>query len=240
MRKIVLMWAPILLACAFLVWLAPLQSALDAVVRHGAAETTTYTLLVVPLGVVAIVGFRLIVGLETFGLFAPLILAFAFYRISPLVGVTLFATLLLLVTPVGHWLSKFSILSSARTGILLTLTALMLIFAMAYVPLLSGRLTLVDLGLPIVAISGLMDRFVSAQLDQSPFEAIKLSIKTLAVAVLVAVAIVGNETLRRWIHAHPDALWLCVPLCVLMGRYTGLRFNEIWRFRVLRGSAGKS
>ncbi len=233
MLKSLLYGAAIVLLCLLFFWWGPLQHAVQAIAAQGATENTLYTLLMVPVGVVAIVAIRLIVGLETFGLFAPLILAFAFYRMSPLIGAALFLVLLLAITPVGYLLNRFALLSSARTGVLLMLSALLLIFALAYVPFLSERLTLVDLGLPIVAISGMMDRFVSAQMDQSPHEAIKLSFNTLAVSVLVAVLVVGNTYLRNIVHASPDLLWFCVPLCLLIGRYTGLRVNEMWRFREL-------
>lgn len=225
--------AALMIGCALLMWFAPLQHALHVIVENGARDATISTLLMVPIGVIAIVLMRLTVGLETFGLFAPLILAFAFYRLSPFVGLALFAFLLLIITPIGNFLNRFSILSSARTGVLLMLCALLLVFAMAYVPLLSERLTLVDLGLPIVAISGMMDRFVSAQMDQSPHEAFKLSLNTLAVSLLVAVGVVGNVPLRNFVLAQPDLLWMCLPLCILIGRYTGLRLNEMWRFRFL-------
>ena len=228
--------APVVVALALsllLFWWAPLHDAVQAISAHGAAEATIYTLLMVPLGVISIVGIRLIVGFETFGLFAPLILAFAFYRMSPWVGAALFTFLLLAITPIGYLLNRYSLLSSARTGVLLMLSALLLIFTLAYVPFLANRLTLVDLGLPIVAISGMMDRFVSAQMDQSAHEALKLSLNTLAVSVLVASLVVGNPYLRSSIHAHPDLLWFCIPVCLLIGRYTGLRLKEMWRFRVL-------
>lgn len=218
---------------AVIAWFEPLGYTLDVLTTQGAREATIYTLLMVPLGVLAIVFFRLVIGLETFGLFAPLILAFTFYKVSPLVGVAVFMALLALVSPVGIWLARFPLLSTARTGSLLVLCSLLLIVFIAFNNTLAEQLTVIDLGLPVVALSGMMDRFVSAQLDQSPQEAFKLSINTLLVSVGVSVGIIGNPWLRELIHANPDLLLFSWPACLLLGRYSGLRLNEYWRFRVL-------
>lgn len=211
----------------------PLGLAVDTLLAEGVRASTLDSLLLLPVGVIAIVFFRLVIGLETFGLFAPLILAFAFAKVSPLLGAAVFVVLLVLVSPVGLWLTRYPLLSTARTGSLLILCALLLLAGFAMVDALGGELHLIDLGLPVVALAGMMDRFVSAQLDQSPQEAFKLSIYTLLVSTLVAYGVVGNPWLLEQLRAHPDLLLFCFPLCLLLGRYSGLRMMEVWRFRVL-------
>lgn len=228
-----LVLAALIAATALLAAFEPLRMAVDTLRVEGATGSTLDNLLLLPVGVLAIVFFRLVIGLETFGLFAPLILAFAFAKVSPLVGVAVFVVLLMLVSPVGLWLARYPLLSTARTGSLLVLSALLLLAVYAVVDALGGELRLIDLGLPVVALSGMMDRFVSAQLDQSPQEAFKLSIYTLLVSTLVAIGVVGNLWLLEWLRAHPDLLLFCFPLCLLLGRYSGLRVMEAWRFRVL-------
>lgn len=220
-------------ATALLAAFEPLRLAVETLRTEGAQGATLDSLLLLPAGVVAIVIFRLVIGLETFGLFAPLILAFAFAKVSPLIGVAVFGVLLVLVSPVGLWLARFPLLSTARTASLLVLSSLLLLCGFALFNALGGQLRLIDLGLPVVALSGMMDRFVSAQLDQSPQEALKLSIYTLLVSTLVAIGVIGNPWLLELLRAHPDLLLFCFPLCLLLGRYSGLRVMEVWRFRVL-------
>ena len=220
---------------ATMVLLGPLEHMIDRATAHGFFGERLHTLLMVPLGVMTIVFLRLIVGLETFGLFAPLILSFAFYRISPLLGVGLFLVVLALVLPFGMLLARFPLLSTARTGAQLILCALLLVVAAAYMPGFSAHGHVVDFGMPVVAMAGIMDRFVSAQLDQSPQEAIKLSVYTLLVSVLVSTGIVGNQALGALIRDKPDLLFLCFPLTLLIGRYSGLRLLELVRFRSMVG-----
>lgn len=111
----------------------PLRFAVETLIAEGGRAATLYSLLLLPVGVLAIVFFRLVIGLETFGLFAPLILAFAFAfaKVSPLVGVAVVGVLLVLVSPVGLWLTRFPLLSTARTGSLLVLSSLLLLAGFA-------------------------------------------------------------------------------------------------------------
>ncbi len=75
----------------------------------------------------------------------------------------------------------------------------------------------------------IVDRFVTAQMDQSTGEATKLSLYTLLSATLVA-ALFGWELLRTQLSSTPDLAWLGFPVCLLAGRYTGLRLTEYLRF----------
>jgi hypothetical protein len=76
----------------------------------------------------------------------------------------------------------------------------------------------------------MIDRFVTAQMDQSPAEALRLSGFTLLTATLVAL-LLGAEWLRAALRAEPDLLLVVPPLCLLLGRFGGLRLLELWRFR---------
>ena len=121
-------------------------------------------------------------------------------------------------------------LSVARTGVLVVSCADPLLFLTAYGPALIPGLGPADMGLPIVALAGMVDRFVTAQMDQSPGEAIRLSAYTLVTAFLISL-LVGWERLHGALRAEPDLLFLVPPLCLLLGRFSGLRLLELWRFR---------
>jgi hypothetical protein len=89
-----------------------------------------------------------------------------------------------------------------------------------------------SLGLPVVIMAGIVDRFVTAQMDQSTGEAVKLSFFTVLAAAIVA-ALLQWSFLRGAVAARPDLALLAFPICLLAGRYTGLRVSEYYRFRAV-------
>ncbi len=224
--RIAIVTALALAALAF--WLEPLGDAVATLQAHGRAPVRH--LLLVPVGVLAIVGARVLVGLETFGLLGPLLLGFAFSRVGPLVGLGLFAGMLLVVTPLRLLLERVPLLSTSRTGVLVMICAAALLIVTAAARDRVPALAAADLGLPVVAMASMIDRFVTAQMDQSPGEALKLSAYTLITATLVSY-LVGSVWLSDQLLAMPDLVWFCIPAGLLVGRYSGLRLLELRRFR---------
>lgn len=216
--------------------LHPIASASRTLVAEGARPATVEHLLMVPVGVLAIVFGRTFVGLETFGLMTPLILGFAFERMGTLEGLAIYLALIALVTPLRMLLEHVSVLSVARTGALITLCALVLLVVLSLGTTLLPGIRAGEIGLPVIAMAGVIDRFVSAQMDQSPKEALKLSIHTLVVATAVS-ALVSLSALRGLVAGHPDLLVLGLPTMLLLGRYRGLRLLERWRFRAVPAKA---
>lgn len=213
---------------ALALWLEPLSDAVVSLQAHGRAPVRH--LLMVPVGVLAIISARVLVGLETFGLLGPLLLGFAFSRVGPLLGLGLFGGLLVMVTPLRLLLERVPLLSVSRTGVLVMLCAAALLVVTSAVRDHAPALAAADLGLPVVAMASMIDRFVTAQMDQSPGEALKLSVYTLVTATLVSF-LVGSAWLADQLIARPDVVWFCVPAGLVVGRYGGLRLLELARFR---------
>lgn len=196
--------------------------------RHGSAPSGL-DLLMVPIGATLIVLLRILVGIEGFGIFSPLILAYAFVRLGTVTGLLTFTALLLAVTPARLLMDRFALLSVARTGILVAVCAIVLLVLSALAP---KSVEVTSLGLPVVIMAGIVDRFVTAQMDQSTGEAVKLSFFTVLAAAIVA-ALLQWSFLRDAVSARPDLALLAFPICLLAGRYTGLRVSEYYRFRAV-------
>lgn len=228
-RSTLLTTLALLVAAAVVVAVQPLGALMQVFVeRHGSAAAGL-DLLMVPVGATLIVVLRTLVGIEGFGIFSPLILAYAFVRLGTVTGLLTFVALLLAVTPARLLMDRFALLSVARTGILVAACAVVLFAMSALAP---RYLELSSLGLPVVIMAGIVDRFVTAQMDQSTGEAVKLSFFTVFAATIVA-AIFQWGGLRAAITATPDLTLLAFPVCLLVGRYTGLRVSEYYRFRAV-------
>ena len=68
--------------------------------------------------------------------------------------------------------------------------------------------------------------------ETAPSDAIKHGAGSLLVASITYLAMT-NDQVEYMTYQFPELLLVMMGLCVLMGRYTGLRLSELWRFRVL-------
>jgi len=172
---------------------------------------------------------RMIVGLETFGVFAPVLLAFSFVLggMGPgllLLGITL--VLALLLPRVLHALrlprvARLAVLVAVVAGVVLGLEVVLAAPSAA-----AGGLVF-----PIVVTAAIMERFWDLWEDDDVGEALRRMAATVGFAVCVA-ALLGAPD----VAAEADRLAL--PLIVVagllsvgVGLYRGLRLTELRRFR---------
>jgi hypothetical protein len=86
---------------------------------------------------------------------------------------------------------------------------------------------------PLLIIILLTENFMETQLFSSQKEAFQITFETLAVAVLCSF-IVGSEEIQKFIILRPELILIGVALVNLaIGKYTGLRILEYFRFRNL-------
>ena len=86
--------------------------------------------------------------------------------------------------------------------------------------------------LPMVILTMLVERFYVTTEEDSLHFAVQLLIGTLALAFVV-YAILRWQTVGRTLLEYPEIHFFTVVALILVGRYTGYRWTELWRFRDL-------
>jgi hypothetical protein len=189
-------------------------------------------LLMVPLGAFLMLLLRNVVGLKTFGTFMPVLVALAFRETKLVTGVILFTTVVSLGLLVRFYLEKLRLLLVPR----LTAVLILVVFLMALVSVVSNKLGL-DQGLsialfPIVIMTMTIERMSIAWEERGGAFALKEGIGTLIVAVL-AYLVMSIAWLEHVIFVFPELLLVLFALTLLIGRYSGYRISELFRFRAL-------
>ncbi|MHC5184229.1 MAG: 7TM domain-containing protein, partial [Planctomycetota bacterium] len=187
-------------------------------------------ILLFPIAAVVVTFSRNILGVLTFGVFAPALLAVAFQGTGLLWGVTLFAFIIALGTVIRLLLEQFELLQTPRLGILLTVTSLTMlaisILSAAKGSSLSSRVSL----FPLVIISMIIERFSVMTEEEGLGSAIKVCIMTLLVSCL-AYGVIDSEILGSIVLAFPETQLLVLATFFIIGRWPGLRLLEYVRFR---------
>ena len=123
-------------------------------------------------------------------------------------------------------------------AIVLTATALA-IFIMFALGAYTQRTGFIAISIfPILIIAILAEEFVKVQIEKGLWTATQLAIETLVISTL-CYFLVSWEALRTFFLSYPELILLTIPLNYLLGKWTGLRLAEFFRFRELR-KHGKS
>jgi hypothetical protein len=187
-------------------------------------------LLLVPIGALLIVFLRNVIGLKTFGTFMPILIALAFRETELLWGVLLFCTLVALGLLIRFYLEYLKLLLVPRLASVL----IIVIILMALVSLFSHKLGF-DRGLsvalfPMVILAMTIERMSLVWEELGPVEALKQGLGSLGVAVLGYLTM-SSRFLGHLVFVFPELLLVVLAVTLLLGRYTGYRLTELWRFR---------
>jgi uncharacterized protein with transglutaminase domain len=189
-------------------------------------------LLMMPLGALLIVMLRNMIGIKSFGTFMPVLIALSFRETELLWGVTLFCSLVALGLMLRFYLEYLHLLLVPRLAAVLIIVVIL----MLVVSLLTHKLG-IDRGLsvalfPMVIITMTIERMSLVWEELGPGEAIQQGIGSLSMAAL-GYLLMTNPTLEHLLFVFPELLLFLLAITLLLGRYTGYRLTELWRFRAL-------
>lgn len=197
------------------------------------AQRQVRLLLVIPLGALVVAIFRNIVGINTFGTFTPILMALAFRETKLFWGGLLFFFVIAIGCSVRNILDRLKLLFIPRLSIILTLIIAVMIILIS-VGYHTGFEVLSFISLfPIVIITMVIERFSITQMETGTKASFLLSLGTVIVAC-AGYLVISSEIVQLTMFFFPELLLAIFGILILIGRYTGLRLTELWRFRPLK------
>lgn len=187
-------------------------------------------LLVVPVGALLVVLMRNVVGVQTFGTFMPVLIAMAFRETRLLLGLILFSSVVALSLLARLYLEKLRLLLVPRLAAVLTVVVLVMT-AISVVSQELGMDRALSVALfPMVILAMTVERMSLVWEESGSWHALVQGAGSLAVAVL-AHMMMTQPQLQYLLFVFPELLLVILAVTLLMGRYTGYRLSELWRFR---------
>ncbi len=179
---------------------------------------------------------RYVIGFKTFGIYAPMTLAFAYVftgiRFGLLVTFAVIISSLLSYTLLKqirmHYLSRITINYIIITFILLGILILNEIAPWSITTDNHEIATINPLG--IILIATLSDFFVKEYVKKDFLTTIRSLIETILIAV-AGWALLKSQTMQQFLLQH---LWIHIPILLLnlfVGQYKELRFKDFFRFK---------
>jgi len=213
----------------------PLKYAIRSSVAAGVPPNTIVLLLLLPLIAAVIAAARHFVGLRGFGIFLPASLAVVFVAIGPVIGIILFMTIVLFSTFFRIMLRRIRVKLQylPRMALILWFVVLGVLFILFLAPLIKiPGITSVSI-FPVLILVLLAEDFTKIHTGKSARTAISFATETLIMS-LVSFIFLTMQSLQRFALLNPEILILAVAVFnVLLGKYTGLRLFEYWRYRKL-------
>ncbi len=187
-------------------------------------------LLLMPLGALVTSIFRTIIGVPTFGTFTPTLLALSFVYADWRTGLVVFAVVLALGLTSRKLLDHLKLLMVPRLSIILTLVALCLVFGVSVMDFWHVTPSAQAVLLPMVILTMTIERFhITTEEDGLP-HAVRLLIATMAVAFLCYLVLRWDQV-GQLLLTYPEVHLFTISALMFIGRYTGYRLSELWRFR---------
>lgn len=214
-------------------WNNFIQHAIRNAISQGVAPNIIVLVLLFPLIASLIAASRHIIGLRGFGIYIPAVLAVALVSTGIMEGIAIFGAIVAVAIFAKKFLKKTKLSYLPRTAMLLWMISMGIFTVMLLSPTL-GLVSLMSINIfPILILVLLSENFLDAQARSKQSEAIALTLETLALA-FVSSLLLRWEIMQKFALTEPELLiFTSVVINVVIGKFTGLRLKEWFRFRSL-------
>jgi hypothetical protein len=203
------------------------------IVKLGIQEGTVALILMLPLVATFIAFARQIIGIRGFGIYITLIVAYGFVAAGLKYGILIFLVVVLSGTLIRFLIRKVRIMYLPRMAIIFTGVS----FAILVLFLLGGFLGFEGLSsvsiFPILIMTLIVERFVAAQIERGPKTAIFMTGETLLLAIISYFVLSFHYLQQIVLNYSLLSMAILVLINYFLGRWTGLRVSEYFRFREL-------
>jgi hypothetical protein len=194
-------------------------------------QNTLRILLIVPLGALVMCVLRNVVGIRTFGMFMPMLIALALTGTGLAWGTFFLFAIIAVALVTRIWIQRLYLLLAARIAFILTLVILLMVFLFA----VGEQLALPSTGVgafPFVIMTMIVERLSVSLEEEGVGNTLRRAGSTLA-AIYLTYAVIHARVLQTVFLVFPELLLLILAALLVVGRYTGYRMTELIRFREL-------
>jgi hypothetical protein len=203
---------------------------INALINKGVSINTILLILMLPVVATIIACARQIVGIKAFGVYIPSILTLTFVAIGLWAGLLIIVLILGIGTLMRIVLKRLRLLYLPRMALLITVVsiAILLLF---YFSVRIPNLSLVSVSVfPILILIMLVEEFIKVQIQEGARGALILTVETIVLSV-ISFYIVNGDFMRSLLLSYPEIILISFIINFILGRWTGLRLWEYYRFR---------
>ena len=199
-------------------------------IAQGIPSNTIVLLLMLPVIATIITFLKQVVGVTTFGLYTPAIITLSFLALGLKFGLIIFFIILITGAILRQALEHVRLLNTPRVALVFTFSAFIILMMLGFATYLGISELATIAVFPMLIMTTLAEKFISAQSDKGVYAAILLMIETTVVS-LICYWIVEWQFLQNLMLSYPEIILLLILVNLILGKWTGLRIFEYIRFR---------
>ena len=187
-------------------------------------------LLLLPVAAFIVCLFRNLIGMQSFGTFAPALLGLSFRELRSMPGILVFTAIVLTGWLMRRLLDRYHLLQVPRMAVMLSLVVLVLITAIVTAAHESLPATKYVSLFPMVILVGMIERFWTLETEDGTGSSFRTLLETMIIVAVISL-VLSLHALVSQLFRYPETLGLIIAGQILIGRYTGYRLLELYRFR---------
>lgn len=209
-----------------------LSHAITNFIAKGIPTNTIYLVLAFPFILFVITFARQVFGIPIFGVYAPSVIALSLL----ILGIYFGLGAIIIVVAVSYLLrtilNKFKLLYIPKTSLVLAAIGLSFLGMIWFLSYYRVSLAISLAIFPMLVMSTISEKFLSAQSEEGLKGALSGVLTTIIIAI-AAYYLVVWATFTNLIMSWPELVIAPLIGLIILGRFTGLRLSEYFRFRSL-------
>jgi len=210
----------------------PFSNLINSLVIKGISKNVIYLLLSVPFLAFVISFARQFIGLTTFGVYSPLMLSMSFLVLGFEFGIMIFCVILSISYLIRILFEKIELLYIPKISLLLSLLSLSFFLVLGVAVYFEFSINLSLAIFPMMVMLTVSEKFLSAQTEEGIRNAILVAGETVLIAFL-GYLFVTWQFIESRVLAFPELILIPIFLNIWLGKFTGLRLSEYFKFRSL-------
>lgn len=215
--------------------------------NKGIPDSAIALLLLLPVIATIVTIMRQVVGITTFGIYTPSIITLTFLIIGIYAGVVTLTIALMVAFFVRVALKQIRMLYIPKMALVICSVSLaILLFLVISIKLnffdfLFYAESLSTAIFPVLILSTLAEKFISADSGKSIKGIMFTMLETVFVSIIAYIAVGGSisfgffvlqiDIIKRAMIVYPELIFLIIIFNLILGKWTGLRLLERYRFR---------
>ena len=196
----------------------------------GLEPKTIGLFLLFPICTLLITFLRNLIGIKTFGIFLPMLISAACVFIGYTRGVAGFSFILMTSFIAYHFLDKLKLLKVPRLAAIITINTMVFVIGLLFVGA-SNRLEFGMLSLfPVIIISFIAEKIHRITEEKNWSELFARIFGTL-LSITGCYILLSSFVLQGIFSYYPEIFMLVLAGQIYIGRWTGIRIGELFRFR---------
>lgn len=199
---------------------------------EGIPASTIFLILSFPFIAFIVAFSRQVIGLSTYGVYFPIMLALSFQILTLSFALFVLVVIVFLSFFLRILFTKLDILFIPRAALMLSAIALSLLSVIWFAIRFSSPVSISLAIFPMLVMSTLSEKFLSAQSEEGLKGALFGVLETILVAT-IAFILTDISFFKELLLSLPEIIVLPLIGIFLLGKFTGLRLSEYFRFRAL-------